>query len=163
MDYGLVQVFMLEATLSWRQTWQPTPCLVWRSYKTTKQYKAGIWVGDCSPRHIESVYSALCLRRIGILQSSESKSWTKPTVDAPGVIISPYGDLVSTDCILFSGTKAGLYRSLYGSSIFISAWALTLSVRLWWAMQEPRYVGRTTGRFHAFFMSIPNSEITTHT
>ena len=38
--------------------------------------------------------------------------------------------------------------------VFISAWALTLSVQLELAMQEPWYVGRTTGRLHAFFMSI---------
>ena len=43
---------------------------------------------------------------------------------------------------------------LFTAVIFISAWALTLSVQLDLAMQEPWYVGRTTGRFHAFLCQI---------
>ena len=87
-------------------------------------------MGGIGNPDINKAFTRRCVLDASNLANSSSKSGTLSTVDAPGVIISPYGDLVSTDCILFSGTKAGLYRSLYGSSIFISAWALTLSVRL---------------------------------
>ena len=43
-----------------------------------------------------------------------------------------------------------LYIGLFTDAIFISAWALTLSVQLDLAMQEPWYVGRTTGRLTLF-------------
>ena len=52
------------------------------------------------------------------------------------------------------GYNVMCYIGLFTDAIFISAWALTLSVQLDLAMQEPWYVGRTTGRFHAFFVSI---------
>ena len=38
--------------------------------------------------------------------------------------------------------------------IFISAWALTLSVQLQWAMLEPQFVGQTAGSSHVFFLSL---------
>ena len=75
------------------------------------------------------------------------------TVDVPGVIISiPWRPCKHILCPL--GYNAMCYIGLFTDAIFISAWALTLSVQLDLAMQEPWYVGRTTGRFHAFFMSI---------
>ena len=71
------------------------------------------------------------------------------TVDVPGVIISiPWRPCKHILCPL--GYNAMCYIGLFTDAIFISAWALTLSVQLDLAMQEPWYVGRTTGRFHAF-------------
>ena len=57
------------------------------------------------------------------------------TVDDPGMCLyaSPY--------------------TLIGRTIFISAWALTLSVLTVMGIPEPRRVERTANLFHAFFMS----------
>lgn len=51
------------------------------------------------------------------------------TVDVPGVIISTPWRPYKHELFLF-GHKFCLYRSFNGKTIFISAWALTLSVQL---------------------------------
>ena len=83
------------------------------------------------------------------------------TVDVPGVIISiPWRPCKHRLCPL--GCNVICCIGLFTDAIFISAWALTLSVQLDLAMQEPWYVGRTTGRFHAwtsiYFVSVCKSK-----
>lgn len=71
------------------------------------------------------------------------------TVDVPGVIISiPWRPCKHRLCPL--GCNVICCIGLFTDAIFISAWALTLSVQLDLAMQEPWYVGRTTGRLTLF-------------
>ena len=64
------------------------------------------------------------------------------TVGALGVIISiPWRPCKHRLCPL--GCNVACCIGLFTDAIFISAWALTLSVQLDLAMQEPWYVGRT--------------------
>ena len=51
------------------------------------------------------------------------------------------------------GCSEMFYIGLFAVAIFISAWALTLSVRLDRQLEEPQCVEWTTGRFHALFLS----------
>ena len=52
------------------------------------------------------------------------------------------------------GYNASVYGGLFTAAYIISAWALTLSVQLRWAVLEPRCVGRTTGRLTLFCVCV---------
>ena len=130
---------------------QPTPCKVWRSHMMTKQYKAGIGWERWS-RHNEGVYSTLCLRRVESCNIS-NLFLNLATVDVPGVIISLLWRPCNHGLYLFGHNLYCLYRSPKSSTsqkqnrqvrlsvllryrllcvrerLFISAWALTLSVQ----------------------------------
>ena len=94
----------------------------------TYLYKSGLWVGMQS-RHRRRL-STLCLRHTEIFQKqSVSKSRIWSTVDVPGVIIS-----IPVETCRYGlypvGCNQMYYTGLFTAMIFISAWALTLSVRL---------------------------------
>ena len=79
--------------------------------------------------YIEGVYSALCLRRVESCKFKQSKSWTEATVDAHGCdVFTACMVKVRIYCVRMGAVI--LTDPIYGVHYIVSAWALTLSVRL---------------------------------
>ena len=153
MDYHRhVIVIKVRRVLSWWHTRQPTPCRVWLSQKSDKAVQSGHWVGKVvqTECRIAKFAWAFCWgvayfnvnvvqtykRRLldAVFETSRILQIQNPdlnvaTVDVPGVIYPTCGDLVSMDCTFLVQIEL-FNRSFNGNRLFISAWALTLSVHL---------------------------------